>query len=69
MTDDFYQGDGSTRGIFGRDQGVERQRRRRHRVDGHWWRILAANHLKKHPLKMMSTLTIALKHSKEEEEE
>ena len=32
-------------------------------------RLLAADHLKKHPLKMMSTLTIALNHSKEEEEE
>ena len=32
-------------------------------------RVLAADHLKKHPLKMMSTLTIALNHSKEEEEE
>ena len=31
--------------------------------------LLAADHLKKHPLKMMSTLTIALNHSKEEEEE
>ena len=30
--------------------------------------LLAADHLKKHPLKMMSTLTIALNHSKEEEE-
>ena len=33
------------------------------------FQVLAADHLKKHPLKMMSTLTIALNHSKEEEEE
>ena len=32
-------------------------------------KMLAADHLKKHPLKMMSTLTIVLNHSKEEEEE
>ena len=31
--------------------------------------LLAADHLKKHPLKMMSTLTIVLNHLKEEEEE
>ena len=31
--------------------------------------LLAADHLKKHPLKMMSTLTVALNHLKEEEEE